>query len=51
MKITLNSKECTEKNIKKWKFKPALHKGVTVSTWQEQKISFGSSDGVQYEKF
>jgi protein TonB len=27
-------------NIKKWRFKPAKHKGVTVSTWQEQRITF-----------
>lgn len=31
-------------NIKKWKFKPAKHKGVSVSTWQEQRISFGSRE-------
>ena len=27
-------------NIKKWRFKPAKHKGVRVSTWQEQRITF-----------
>ena len=27
-------------NIKKWRFKPAKHKGVVVSTWQEQRIIF-----------
>jgi len=32
------------KNIEKWKFKPAKHKGVSVSTWQEQKISFNASE-------
>jgi len=31
-------------NIKKWKFKAAEHKGVSVSTWQEQRITFGSSE-------
>ena len=31
-------------NIKRWKFKPAKHKGVSVSTWQEQRISFGSRE-------
>lgn len=35
--------EVALQNIKKWRFKPAKHKGVTVSTWQEQKISFDSS--------
>ncbi len=27
-------------NIKKWRFKAAVHKGIKVSTWQEQKIVF-----------
>lgn len=31
-------------NVKRWKFKPAKHKGVSVSTWQEQRISFGSRE-------
>ena len=29
-------------NIKKWRFKPAKHKGVSVSTWQEQRIIFNA---------
>ena len=32
--------EVALRNIKKWRFKPAKHKGVSVSTWQEQKITF-----------
>jgi len=28
------------KSIKKWKFKAAVHKGVNVATWQEQRIVF-----------
>lgn len=27
-------------SIKRWKFKPAVHKGINVATWQEQKIVF-----------
>jgi len=27
-------------SIKRWKFKPAMHKGINVATWQEQKIVF-----------
>jgi len=28
------------KSIKRWKFKPAVHKGINVATWQEQRIVF-----------
>ncbi len=31
-------------NIKKWKFKPAMHKGVKVATWQEQRIVFNGEE-------
>jgi protein TonB len=27
-------------SIKRWKFKPAVHKGINVATWQEQRIVF-----------
>jgi len=27
-------------SLKRWKFKPAIHKGINVATWQEQKIVF-----------
>ncbi len=31
-------------NIKRWKFKPAMHKGVKVATWQEQRIVFNGGE-------
>jgi protein TonB len=31
-------------NIKKWRFKPAVHKGVSVATWQEQRIVFNAGE-------
>ncbi len=31
-------------NIKKWRFKPAVHKGINVATWQEQRIVFNAEE-------
>lgn len=31
-------------SLKKWKFKPAVHKGIKVATWQEQKIIFNAEE-------
>ena len=31
-------------SLKKWKFKPAVHKGINVATWQEQKIVFDAEE-------
>ncbi len=35
--------EAAKDNLKEWRFKPAFHKGVAVSTWQEQKVVFNQS--------
>lgn len=31
-------------NVKKWKFRAAVHKGVNVATWQEQRIVFSGEE-------
>jgi TonB family protein len=31
-------------SLKKWRFKPAVHKGINVATWQEQKIVFDAEE-------
>ena len=36
--------EAAKDNLKEWRFKPAVHKGAAVSTWQEQKVVF-NQDG------
>jgi len=35
--------ESAKQNLKEWRFKPAFHKGVAVSTWQEQKVVFNQN--------